>query len=60
MFNAKKKQVEKEQIAKDLIARKVFGNSRSHRKIIMNAARKSSEDQAKLVKKYDESVFNQR
>ena len=58
MFNSKKKQVKNEQIAKDFIVKEMLDPT-SHKKIVISAARKSSEDQEKLIRKYDELVLDQ-
>ena len=55
MFNLMTKKAKNEKIAKEMIFKKIF-NSANHKKMVKNAARKSSEDQEMLIKKYNKLV----
>lgn len=57
MINLLSKKSKSKKIAKDFILKKMF-NSADHKKMVIHAARKSSEDQKKLIKKYDRQFSN--
>lgn len=57
-FNVRAEKVRNEKIAKDLIVKKFF-DSEDHKKIVIDAVRKSSQAQEELIAKYDAMVTKQ-